>query len=74
VILKQAAISAVLGYALGLVACGLLATAMRDGNIALHLPFWLLVVLAALTAGMCAAGCVVSIRRVMRIDPTSVFA
>lgn len=74
VILKQAAISAALGYALGLVACWGLAFAMRDGNIALHLPPWLLIVLAALTAGMCALGCIVSIRRVMRIDPTSVFA
>lgn len=74
VILKQAAISAVLGYALGIVACALLSVTMRDGNIAMSLPLWMLVVLAALTAAMCAAGCVVSIRRVMRIDPTSVFA
>ena len=73
VILKQAAISAVLGYALGLVACFALAFAMRDGNIALNLPPWMLGVLAALTAAMCAAGSVVSIRRVTRIDPTSVF-
>lgn len=74
VILKQAAISAAFGYALGLLAVGVLAFAMRDGNIALALPPMLVVVLAALTALMCGLGAVVSIRRVLRIDPTSVFA
>jgi putative ABC transport system permease protein len=38
------------------------------------MPAWLALVLALLTALMCAAGAVFSIRRVMRIDPTSVFA
>ena len=74
VILKQAAISAALGYAFGLVAVLALAGFMRDGNIALSLPPMLMLLLAVLTALMCALGAIVSIRRVLRIDPTSVFA
>jgi putative ABC transport system permease protein len=44
------------------------------GNIAIAMPWWLALVLAALTALMCAAGAIFSIRRVVRIEPSSVFA
>ncbi|MCE3002862.1 MAG: ABC transporter permease [Xanthomonadaceae bacterium] len=74
VILKQAAISAVLGFAAGFAATGVAVAISRTGNIAIDMPAWLAVVLALLTGLMCAAGAVFSIRRVMRIDPTSVFA
>lgn len=74
VILKQAAISAVLGYAAGFAATLAMAAIQSRGNIALVMPWWLALVLGALTAAMCAAGAVFSIRRVTRIDPTSVFA
>jgi putative ABC transport system permease protein len=74
VILKQAAISAVLGYAAGLVATLAMVAIQARSNIALVMPWWLALLLAALTAAMCAAGAVFSIRRVTRIDPTSVFA
>ncbi|HET7843496.1 MAG TPA: ABC transporter permease [Xanthomonadales bacterium] len=74
VILKQAAISAVLGYAAGFAATLAMVAIQSRSNIALVMPWWLALVLAALTAAMCAAGAVFSIRRVTRIDPTSVFA
>jgi putative ABC transport system permease protein len=74
VILKQAAISAVLGFAAGFAMTLLVVFATSRGNIAVAMPAWLVIVLGALTALMCALGALFSIRRVMRIDPTSVFA
>jgi len=74
VILKQAAIAAVLGFTLGALAVLVLGLGSTRSNIALATPFWLIALLGALTAAMCALGAIVSIRRVMRIDPTSVFA
>jgi putative ABC transport system permease protein len=62
VILKQAAISAAFGFSLGTLAAYVI------------VPWWLLVVLAALTVLMCAFGALISIRRLVRIDPSSVFA
>lgn len=74
VILKQAAISAVLGYAAGFAATLAMVAIQSRSNIALVMPWWLALLLALLTAAMCAIGAVFSIRRVTRIDPTSVFA
>lgn len=74
VILKQAAISAALGFAAGFAMTLVVVFLTSRGNIAVAMPAWLVVVLAALTALMCAAGALFSIRRVTRIDPTSVFA
>lgn len=74
VILKQAAISAMLGYAVGLSCVLLQSLAMARSNIALVVPFWLVILLAVLTGLMCALGAIISIRRVTRIDPTVVFA
>jgi putative ABC transport system permease protein len=73
VILKQAAISAVFGFAAGLSATLLMVWISNRGNIAMSMPPWMILMLGALTALMCALGAVASIRRVMRIDPTSVF-
>ena len=74
VILKQAAISAVLGFGAGFAATVAMVAASARSNIAIAMPWWLGIMLALLTALMCAFGAVFSIRRVMRIDPTSVFA
>jgi putative ABC transport system permease protein len=74
VILKQAAISAVLGFAAGFAVTGVMVIISLRGNIAIAMPWWLALVLAALTALMCAAGAIFSIRRVVRIEPSSVFA
>ncbi|HRQ35722.1 MAG TPA: ABC transporter permease [Chiayiivirga sp.] len=73
VILKQSAIAAVAGYALG--AAGVLGIAwiQRDATAALSLSPWLLGLLAVLTAAMCALGALISIRRVTRLDPSEVF-
>jgi putative ABC transport system permease protein len=74
VILKQATISAVLGFGAGIAVTLFMVAASSRGNIAIFMPWWLAFVLAFTTALMCAFGAVFSIRRITRIDPTSVFA
>ncbi|HSX62264.1 MAG TPA: ABC transporter permease [Tahibacter sp.] len=73
VILKQALISAVFGFAGGMVLVGFVVAASAGSTVAVAMPVELIGVLALLTLGMCALGALVSIRRVTRIDPTSVF-
>lgn len=73
VILKQAAISAVFGFAGGMVLVGLVVLASAGSTVAVAMPAGLIGVLAVLTLCMCALGALVSIRRITRIDPTSVF-
>lgn len=73
VILKQAAISAVLGFAGGMLLVALVVRAGAHSTVAVAMPPALIGVLALLTLGMCALGALISIRRVTRIDPTSVF-
>lgn len=73
VILKQAAISAALGFAGGMLGVWGVTAASLNSTVALAMPGWLVGVLAVLTVLMCALGALVSIRRIVRIDPTSVF-
>ncbi|MBI2381110.1 MAG: ABC transporter permease [Gammaproteobacteria bacterium] len=73
VILKQAVISAIVGYAVGLGLVLMISAASQNSPLAISLPPWMLGVLALLTLAMCLFGAVISIRRVMHIDPTSVF-
>lgn len=73
VILKQAAISAVFGFAGGMLLVGLVVVASAGSTVAVAMPPSLIGVLALLTLCMCALGALISIRRVTRIDPTSVF-
>lgn len=73
VILKQAAISAVFGFAGGMVLVGLVVLASARSTVAVAMPAGLIGILAVLTLCMCALGALVSIRRITRIDPTSVF-
>jgi putative ABC transport system permease protein len=74
VILKQAGISAAFGFGLGTLAVYVIVFITSYGNVAVIVPPWLVVLLALLTVLMCAFGAVISIRRLVRIDPTSVFA
>lgn len=74
VIMKQALISAAFGFICGFLAVLLMVWLSADGNIAIAMPAWLGACLALLTLLMCLSGAVFSIRRVVRIDPTSVFA
>jgi len=73
VILKQAAISAVFGYTGGMAAVLAVVALSSRTNVAVAMPPWLALLLAILTILMCALGAVVSVRRLIRIDPTTVF-
>ena len=73
VILKQAAISAVIGYALGMSVSAFVIRGSQHGGAAIVVPWELTVGMFFLTLAMCAGAAVVSIHKVTRIDPAMVF-
>lgn len=73
IIVTQAAISAVIGYTVGIVIVTGLVFASREASATAVLPLWLAVDLGLLTFGMCIAAALFSIRKVMSIDPVGVF-
>jgi putative ABC transport system permease protein len=73
IILRQAAIAAALGYAIGIAIAGLVVASARDSSAAMLMPWPLAAGLGAATVAMCAAAALISIRKVMTIDPVSVF-
>lgn len=73
VIIKQATLSAVIGFSIGLLVTLALVLYSRSGNVAMSLPLWSIALLATLTLVMCLLGALASIRRITRIDPTMVF-
>ncbi|MEO1720467.1 MAG: FtsX-like permease family protein, partial [Pseudomonadota bacterium] len=74
VILAQAALSAVIGYALGMaIAMGII-YASRDGALPIIMTWELAIGLFVLTFVMCAISAVSAIVKVTRIDPAMVFA
>jgi putative ABC transport system permease protein len=73
VIIKQAAISAVIGYALGMSISYCIVYATRDANAAILVPWQMAVCMFLLTLGMCIMASLVSISKVTSIDPAVVF-
>jgi putative ABC transport system permease protein len=73
IILRQAAIAAGLGYAIGISIASLLVAGARDSSAAMLMPWTLAAVLGAATFAMCAGAALISIRKVLAIDPVSVF-
>jgi putative ABC transport system permease protein len=73
VIVEQAVISALGGYAMGMTAAQGLAAASQRGTTAIILPWPLTVALFGITVGMCVLASVVSIHKVTRLDPAIVF-
>lgn len=73
VIIKQATLSAAMGFSIGLLVTLAMMLYSRGGNVAMSLPWWSIVLLGALTVLMCLLGALASIRRITRIDPTMVF-
>jgi site-specific recombinase XerD len=70
---RQAAIAAVFGFGAGITLAGLIVRGARDGSAAILMPWQLAAGLGLATFLMCAGAAVISIRRVMAIDPVSVF-
>jgi putative ABC transport system permease protein len=73
VILCQALAIAVLGYAAGLACAGAIAFAARDASAALLLSWPLALALLAVTVLMCSSASLLSIRKVLAVDPATVF-
>lgn len=73
VIIKQAVISAVIGYVVGMAISLTVIHLARDGAAALILPWEVAIALFGLTLLMCVSASIVSINKVTRIDPAMVF-
>jgi putative ABC transport system permease protein len=73
VILAQAMISAVLGFAVGAPLAMAMRAAMKTANLTVALTPPLYAATAAITAVMCAFAALLSIVKVLRLDPASVF-
>jgi len=73
VIIEQAAISAVIGYVLGMIVSMFVVHASQSGGAAILLPWQMGVGMFFLTLTMCVGAALVSISKVTRIDPAMVF-
>jgi putative ABC transport system permease protein len=74
VILIQAILSALLGYALGMLLSLLVVRAAKDTTLLILMTPNLALVLLALTVGMCVLAAICAIFKVTRIDPAVVFS
>ena len=73
VIMTQAAISAVIGYGLGMFVSIFVVRASQSGGAAILLPWYMAVTIFFLTLAMCIGAGLVSINKVTRLDPAMVF-
>lgn len=73
IVVRQALMSGGLGYAVGITLAAGLVFLGRDGSAALLLPPGLAVLLGLITLLMCLGGAVLSIRKIMRLEPMSAF-
>ena len=73
VIMKQAAISAVIGYVLGMIVSVFVVHASQKGGAAILMPLPMAVGMFFVTLVMCIGAALVSINKVTRIDPAMVF-
>ena len=74
VILAQAALSAVIGYILGMILALLILWASRNSPLPIIMTPWLAVSLFVLTVAMCAISALSAIVKVTKIDPAMVFS
>ena len=73
VILEQASISAVIGYALGMIVSLLAVRGSQHGGASILVPWPMAISMFFVTLSMCAGAAMVSIRKVTRLDPAMVF-
>jgi len=73
VIIKQAAMSAVMGYVLGMLVSALVVHASQEGGAAILLPWPMAVGMFFLTMAMCIGAALVSITKITQLDPAMVF-
>jgi putative ABC transport system permease protein len=73
IILRQSLLSGTAGYVIGTSVAVLVVWLAERSSAAPSLPFWLLLLLGAVTLAMCAGASLISIRRVLHVDAASVF-
>jgi putative ABC transport system permease protein len=73
VIIKQAAMSAAIGYVLGMIVSVLVVRASQEGGAAILLPWPMAAGMFFLTLAMCVGAALVSITKVTKLDPAMVF-
>lgn len=73
VIIQQAILSALAGYALGMLVSTFVVRGSEKGGAAILLPGWMAFAMLWLTLAMCVSAAWVSIRKVTRLDPAMVF-
>jgi putative ABC transport system permease protein len=73
VILTQAALSAVMGYVLGMFVSIFVVRASQSGGAAILLPWQMAIGMFFITLLMCMGAAIVSINKVTRLDPAMVF-
>ena len=73
VIIRQAVLSALVGYTLGLLITVLIVHWVRDLGPVILLPSWMMAGMLVLTIVMCVGAALISIKKVTRLDPTAVF-
>jgi putative ABC transport system permease protein len=73
IIIKQALISAIAGYAIGIAICFAIVRMAVEAGPAILLPWELAAFVALVTVLMCVAAGLISIRKVVRLDPAMVF-
>ena len=73
VIIRQALLSAAVGYSLGQIITLAIAFLARDAGPAITLPWWFAALMFVATTAMCVGAAIISIRKVMLLDPGMVF-
>ena len=73
IILRQSLLSGTVGYVTGSAVALVIAWFAQASSAAPLLPYWLFLLLAAVTLAMCAGASLISIRKVLRVDAASVF-
>lgn len=73
VILTQAAVSAVMGYAIGVIVTFASRGGIESAGVSMQLPLLLLVVVFAIIMVTCLAAAYISVRKVKTLDPVMVF-
>jgi len=73
VIITQAGISAVIGYAAAMMISAFVIRASQDGGAAILMPWQLRIGLFFLTIFMCVSAAMLSIKKITNLDPAMVF-
>ena len=73
IIIKQALVNAVLGYAVGLAIIKLITPLVEQTGLLMVIPLWLMIVVFVVIVAMCICASMLSVRKALSVDPMVVF-